>query len=73
MTMIIRLSDEQATALEVKAAAQGLSVELSSGFKNSRNPTTNRRVKIAQVPTSSTPCKPLLTATSTFAEAVLRK
>jgi plasmid stability protein len=27
MTMIIRLSDEQATALEVKAAAQGLSVE----------------------------------------------
>jgi plasmid stability protein len=25
--MIIRLSDEQATALEVKAAAQGLSVE----------------------------------------------
>ena len=27
MTMIIRLCDEQATALEVKAAAQGLSVE----------------------------------------------
>ena len=27
MTMLPRLSDEQATALEVKAAAQGLSVE----------------------------------------------
>ena len=27
MTMIIRLSDEQATPLEVQAAAQGLSVE----------------------------------------------
>ena len=27
MTVVIRLSDEQATALEVKAAAQGLSVE----------------------------------------------
>lgn len=27
MTVIIRLSDEQATALEAKAAAEGLSVE----------------------------------------------
>lgn len=27
MTIIIRLSDEQATALEAKAAAEGLSVE----------------------------------------------
>ena len=46
MTVIIRLSDEQATALEAKAAAEGLTVEqwiqklTESGLKASRETRT---------------------------------
>lgn len=46
MTVTIRLSDEQATALEVKAAAEGLSVEqwvqklADSGNKSARETRT---------------------------------
>lgn len=66
MTMIIRLSDEQATALEVKAAAQGLSVEqwIQKLAESDNKPPR-------KVPTSSPPCKPLLTATSTLSRSVI--
>ncbi len=50
MTVILRLSDEQATALEVKAAAEGLSVEqwvqklAESGNKSARETRTGADV-----------------------------
>jgi hypothetical protein len=49
MTVIIRLSDEQATALEAKAAAEGLTVEQ---WIQKRNPAPNPRMKLGRARTS---------------------
>ena len=69
MTVIIRLSDEQATALEAKAAAEGLTVEQWIA-KLAETGTPRRRVTPAQGPTLSPRCKPPLTATLTLSRSV---